>query len=132
MQVVHQRQQNSSNNNNNTGPMHDIDDEDDVPGGWVKLDRQSSQSSLGSQQSIEKTPNPTDRTLTPHKMILWVFFFFGYLFENNEHLTPFLRTMRPTLYHESRPRFNSNQSFLLVQNLNSCPKGFYTCRQGLN
>ncbi len=31
---------------------------------------------------------------------------------------------RPTLFKESRPRFNSNQAFLLVQKLKSAPKGF--------
>lgn len=79
--------------------------------------------SIGSQasqvlalNSQSKKPNPTHSTQTPHKMIFVVFRVFHLcLFENHEHRTPFLRTMRPTLYQESRPRFNSNQSFLLVQ-----------------
>jgi hypothetical protein len=37
-----------------------------------------------------------------------------------------LARLKPTLHKESRPRFNSNQAFLLVQKLKSAPKGFYT------
>jgi len=32
--------------------------------------------------------------------------------------------IKPTLHKESRPMFNSNQTFLLVQKLKSTPKGF--------
>jgi hypothetical protein len=35
-----------------------------------------------------------------------------------------VRTIRPTLHKESRPRFNSNQVFLLEQELKSPPKAF--------
>jgi hypothetical protein len=35
-----------------------------------------------------------------------------------------VRTIWPTLHKESRPRFNSNQVFLLEQELKSAPKGF--------
>jgi hypothetical protein len=35
-----------------------------------------------------------------------------------------VRTIRPTLHKESRPRFNANQVFLLEQELKSAPKGF--------
>jgi len=34
------------------------------------------------------------------------------------------KIIRPTLHKESRPRFNSNQVFLLEQELKSAPQGF--------
>jgi hypothetical protein len=34
------------------------------------------------------------------------------------------RLIRPTLHEKSRPIFNSNQAFLLVQKLKSAAKGF--------
>jgi len=45
--------------------MHDIDDEDDVPGGWVKLDRQTISQVL-ALNSQSKKPNPTHRTVPLH------------------------------------------------------------------
>ncbi len=41
-------------------------------------------------------------------------------------------TSPPTLCKESRPMFNSNQAFLLVQKLKSAPNKLYTRSQGWN